>query len=156
MKNKLIDVSDVGWESWSHENDYGSEQKHIGDTAGAERVGVTMEKVAPGMCSALAHYHTKEEEHIYAMQGEATLYLDGEPHVFSEGKYICFTANSGLAHRIVNNSNADFIFLVVGNRDPHDVVVYPDTNKVLVRGMNEVYDRSPTSYFNTDKKEQDK
>lgn len=150
MKNKLIDVSDVGWEYWSHEKDYGSHQKHIGDTAGAERVGVTMEKLAPGMTSALSHYHTKEEEHIYAMQGEATLYLDGEPHVFSEGKYICFTANSGIAHKFVNHSEADFIFLVVGNRDAHDVVVYPETNKVLVRSMNEVYNRRPMSYFDKD------
>ncbi|MEZ9199690.1 cupin domain-containing protein [Shewanella sp. 10N.286.54.B9] len=150
MKNKIISVSDVGWEYWSHGDDFGSKQKHVGDTAGAERVGVTMEKLAPGMTSALSHYHTKEEEHIYAIQGEATLYLNGEPHQFSEGNYICFTANSGVAHQFINQSNADFTFLVVGNRDAHDVVVYPETNKVLVRSMNEVYSRRPSSYFDKD------
>ncbi|MGS0680947.1 cupin domain-containing protein [Shewanella sp. 125m-7] len=149
-KSKIININDICWESWQHKDQYASEQKHIGDTAGGEKIGVTMERLAPGKSSAVAHYHTKEEEHIYAMHGEATLYIDGEPHPFTQGEYICFNADTGISHKLVNHSEQEFVFLVVGNRDIHDVVVYPENNKVLVKSVNEVYARRPTNYWDKD------
>lgn len=149
-KSKIININDLCWESWQHEDEYASDQKHLGDMAGGEKIGVTMERLPPGKASAVAHYHTKEEEHIYAMQGEATLYIDGEPHLFSQGQYVCFNADTGIAHKLFNHSDSDFIFIVVGNRDIHDVVVYPENNKVLVKSVNEIYARRPTNYWDKD------
>ncbi|GIU11792.1 MULTISPECIES: cupin domain-containing protein [unclassified Shewanella] len=148
--SNIININDLCWEPWQHEDKYASEQKHLGDAAGGEKIGVTMERLAPGKSSAVSHYHTKEEEHIYAMHGEATLYIDDVPHTFSQGEYVCFNADTGISHKLVNNSEQDFVFLVVGNRDIHDVVVYPETNKVLVKSVNEVYARRTTNYWDKD------
>ena len=150
MTNKIVNLEQICWESWQHSDKYASEQKHIGDAAGCEKIGMTLERLAPGKMSSVAHYHTKEEEHLYAMSGEATLLLDGEPHPFKEGDYICFTAGTGISHTLVNNSQADFTFMVVGNRDKHDVVVYPENNKVQVRAIDEIYAKRPTNYWDPD------
>ncbi|ASJ97821.1 cupin domain-containing protein [Shewanella marisflavi] len=148
--NKIINIDNLCWESWQHSNQYASHQKHIGDAAGCRQIGVTMERLEPGKISSVAHYHTKEEEHLYALQGEATLFINGEPHDFKQGDYICFTANSGVSHTLKNESDADFLFLVLGNRDPHDVVVYPEHNKVQVRSIDEIYAKRPTNYWDPD------
>lgn len=150
MKNTIINIDDICWESWQHSDNYSSQQKHIGDAAGCEKIGVTMEKLSPGKLSSVAHYHTKEEEHIYAMQGEATLLINGIPHPFKQGNYICFNANSAISHTLRNDSNEDFVFMVVGNRDMHDVVVYPENNKVQVRSIDEIYAKRPTNYWDPD------
>ncbi|WP_237158072.1 cupin domain-containing protein [Shewanella psychrophila] len=148
--NKIIKVDDVCWESWQHSEQYTSQQKHIGDAAGCEKIGVTMERLAPGKLSTVAHYHTKEEEHLYALEGEATLFIDGEPHPFKKGDYICFNADTAIAHTLRNDSDTEFLFMVIGNRDKHDVVVYPENNKVLVRAVDEIYAKRPTNYWDAD------
>ncbi|WP_394205061.1 cupin domain-containing protein [Shewanella waksmanii] len=150
MTSKIININDVCWESWQHTDKYASSQKHIGDAAGCEKIGVTMEKLSPGKTSSVAHYHTKEEEHLYAIEGQATLLIDGEPHLFKKGDYICFTANSAISHTLRNDFDSDFVFMVIGNRDQHDVVVYPENNKVQVRSIDEVYAKRPTNYWDND------
>ncbi|BAJ00753.1 cupin domain-containing protein [Shewanella violacea] len=150
---KIIKVDDVCWESWQHSEQYTSQQKHIGDAAGCEKIGVTMERLAPGKFSTVAHYHTKEEEHLYALEGRATLLIDGESHPFEKGDYICFKADTAIAHTLRNDSDKEFVFLVIGNRDKHDVVVYPENNKVLVRAIDEIYAKRPTNYWDADTQE---
>ncbi|QQX82452.1 cupin domain-containing protein [Shewanella sp. KX20019] len=150
MTTKIIKVDDVCWESWQHSEKYTSQQRHIGDAAGGEKIGVTMERLAPSKFSTVAHYHTKEEEHLYALEGEATLLIDGEEHPFVKGDYICFNAATAIAHTLRNDTDKEFLFLVVGNRDRHDVVVYPENNKVLVRAIDEIYAKRPTNYWDPD------
>lgn len=144
---KIVNVEELCWEAWQHGAEYGSEQKHLGDASGCEKIGVTMERLAPGKKSCVAHFHTKEEEHIYGISGQAVLMIDGQPHEFSAGDYICFRANTGLAHSFINDSAADFVFMVMGNRDKNDVVVYPENNKVQVRALDEIYVREPSNYW---------
>ncbi|EDQ02177.1 cupin domain-containing protein [Shewanella benthica] len=79
--------------------------------------------------------------------------IDGEPHPFKKGDYICFNADTGIAHTLRNDSDKEFVFLVIGNRDKHDVVVYPENNKVLVRAVDESYAKRLTNYWDADTKD---
>ena len=49
-------------------------------------------------------------------------------------------------HCLINESDKVCRYIIVGERNPNEVVVYTDSNKVLVRslGRREIYDRAAT------------
>jgi uncharacterized cupin superfamily protein len=42
------------------------------------------------------------------------------------------------AHQIANPFDEDLVYLGIGPNDPHEVCVYPDTGKVLVRSLHRI------------------
>ena len=51
----------------------GRSKKRLGDAAGLQNFGVNLVKLEPGSCSALRHWHAKQDEFIYILEGEVTL-----------------------------------------------------------------------------------
>lgn len=58
----------------------------------------------------------------------------------SAGDYICFPAGQRAGHCLINEGEAVCRFLMIGGRDPQEVVVYPDSGKILVGATDELYD----------------
>lgn len=46
----------------------GRSKQSLGDAAGLKIFGVNLVKLAPGSCSALKHWHTKQDEFIYVIE----------------------------------------------------------------------------------------
>ena len=44
-----------------------------------------------------------------------------------------------MGHSLLNESGAVCRYILVGERDPHDVCVYPDSGRVGVKLMNQGY-----------------
>jgi len=60
----------------------------------------------------------------------------GEQHIsLTAGDHIWFAAGKEEAHHIENSSDAPFQFLVFGERNPQNVVVYPDNKVMMVKGL---------------------
>jgi uncharacterized cupin superfamily protein len=55
-----------------------------------------------------------------------------------------FPAGQKLHHSLLNNTAEPCRYLVLGNPQPHDVAVFPDTGRVSVKLMGEGYRRSAT------------
>ncbi len=98
-------------------------------------VGVAIEELPPGMQSAPAHYHFLEEEHVYILDGALTARIGAEQYDMKAGDYVCFPAGQQLGHCLINNSGAVCRYVVLGERNPKEIVVYTDSNKVLVRAL---------------------
>jgi uncharacterized cupin superfamily protein len=45
-------------------------------------------------------------------------------------------ASQRAGHCLVNKSDALFRFILIGDRQPNEICVYPDCNKVLIRSLN--------------------
>lgn len=137
----------VAWENWSEGARFGSRCRHLTRAAvgDAYHVGMQIEELSPGMQSAPAHYHLLEEEQVLVLEGAMTLRLGEERIAMKAGDYACFPAGQKVGHCFVNDSDAVCRFLIIGERNPNDVCVYPDSNKVMVRllgrGSN-VFNRS--------------
>jgi uncharacterized cupin superfamily protein len=56
------------------------------------RVGVAIEELDPGMRSNPAHYHFKEEEHVFVLEGAMTIRFGDEHFPVKAGGYCCFPA----------------------------------------------------------------
>ena len=134
----------VPWKDWEHGEKFGSRYRALtAAVMGKEyRVGVSIEELAPGKQSCPFHWHVKEEEHILALEGRATLRLGEERIELCAGDYVCFPARQEAGHCLVNESDAPFRFVVIGENKRDEVCVYPDSNKVLVRALGQVLDRA--------------
>ena len=98
-----------------------------------------MEELAPGKQSAPLHWHSLEEEHMWFLEGRATLRLGDERYDVKAGDYVCFPAGQRAGHALVNDSDAPCRFLIIGERNQNDVCIYPDSNKIYMRSVGEVF-----------------
>ncbi|HWA49984.1 MAG TPA: cupin domain-containing protein [Dongiaceae bacterium] len=137
-----IASSDVPWSEWSDVPRFAVRYKHLSLAALGEtyHVGVAIEELAPGKQSAPFHYHFAEEEHVYLLEGTLTVRLGPDSYQMKPGGYVCFPAGQRAGHCLVNNSAAPCRYVIVGERIPNEVAVYPDANKVLVRQLGRLFD----------------
>ncbi len=63
------------------------------------------------------------------------------------GDCISCPAGTKIAHQIANPHDEDLIYLAIGAFDPHEVCVYPDSDKVSVRGVKMLGHVEPKQYF---------
>lgn len=141
-----ISSETVPWEIWGEGTRFGSRFRHLTSAAVGDNyhVGMQIEELSPGMQSSPAHYHMLEEEQVLILEGRVTLRLGDAVHEMKAGDYVCFPAGQKAGHCFVNNSKSVCRFVIVGEKNPNEVCVYTDTNKVLVRslGRREIYDRA--------------
>jgi uncharacterized cupin superfamily protein len=132
-----ISIDSIEWTAWSDVPNFNIRYKHLTLATGAEdyHVGVAIEELAPGKQTAPFHYHIHEEEHVYVLEGTPTVRLGNERYRLKPGDYVCFPASQKAGHCIINESDKLCRYVIVGENNPNEVSVYPDTKKVLVRAL---------------------
>ncbi len=108
-------------------------KRPLGDLFGLRAFGVNLTRLAPGAQSALHHVHSRQDEFVYVLEGELTLFTDAGSTILHAGMAAGFAAG-GTAHHLENRSAADAVFLEIGDRAPDDTVRYPDDDLLAVRG----------------------
>lgn len=132
-----IKSDDVPWTAFADVPNFNIRYKHLTIAACGEdyHVGVAIEELPPGKQTAPFHYHIHEEEHVYVLEGTPTLRLGNDRHVLKPGDYVCFPASQKAGHCLINESDKPCRYVIVGENNPNEVSVYPDTQKVLVRAL---------------------
>jgi uncharacterized cupin superfamily protein len=102
------------------------EKRALGDPFGLTKVGINLTTLAPGRESSMRHWHTREDEFIYVVEGEVVLRNDSGEHVLRAGMCAGFSAGSRDGHQLINKSSAPVRYLEVSNRDPEDSAEYSD------------------------------
>jgi len=102
------------------------EKRKLGDLFELQNFGVNLTRIRPGGESALRHAHTKQDEFIYILEGQPTLVTDAGETQLAPGMCAGFRAGTGDAHHLVNRSNADVVYLEIGDRSAGDAASYPD------------------------------
>lgn len=110
----------------------GRRKQALGDLFGLDGFGVNLVTLAPGGQSALRHRHTVQDEFVHVLSGEVTLLHDGGETLLVPGMCAGFP-HGGVAHCLVNRSQAEATYLEVGDRRPGDAGEYPDDDLVAVR-----------------------
>jgi uncharacterized cupin superfamily protein len=114
----------------------GRERKRLGNAVGLDQFGVNLTTLKPGAASALRHWHEKEDEFVYILEGEVVLIEDGGECVLKPGDAAGFKANSRNGHQLVNRGDRDAVYLEVGTRSKHERVDYPGVDLMVVRDDN--------------------
>ncbi|WP_363347860.1 cupin domain-containing protein [Methylocystis echinoides] len=102
----------------------GREKRALGDAFGLTNFGVNLTRLAPGASSALLHRHRRQDEFVYILEGAPTLVTEDGETQLGPGMCAGFPAG-GVAHRLVNRTDTDALYLEVGDRTPEDCAEYP-------------------------------
>jgi uncharacterized cupin superfamily protein len=140
-------VDDVPWEDYSQGERFALRTRALGAFAGGTHVGVCLEELAPGKQACPAHYHHLEEEHLYLLEGSLTLRLGEQNSALSAGSYVCFPAGQQAGHALLNTGATVARYLMIGERNPQDVIVYTDSGRVSVRLTGEGYRQAATMTY---------
>jgi uncharacterized cupin superfamily protein len=132
-----VAIESVPWTEFTEGVRFALRFRLLSDTRkDGRKIGVSYEELPPKKQSVPFHYHLMEEEHIVALEGECTLRLGEERHRLKAGDYVCFPAGERVGHCLINETDKPFRFIMIGNHEPNEVAVYPDSNKILVRGLD--------------------
>jgi uncharacterized cupin superfamily protein len=107
-------------------------RKRLGDAGGLTQFGVNLCRLKPGSASAQRHWHEKEDEFVYVLEGELVLIEDDGETVLGPGDAAAFKAGTRNGHHLINRSERDALLLEIGTRDPNDRGEYPDIDMVFV------------------------
>lgn len=110
-------------------------KRPLGDLFGLANFGVNMTTLAPGAVSALQHRHSRQDEFVYVVEGEAVLVAGDAETRLTAGMCAGFKAG-GISHHLENRSAAPVHYLEIGDRTPGDEATYPadDLAATLVEG----------------------
>jgi uncharacterized cupin superfamily protein len=111
----------------------GRERKRLGNAAGLDQFGVNLTTLKPGAASGLRHWHEREDELVYILEGEVVLVEDDGETVLKAGDAAGFKANSRIGHQLVNRSNGDVVYLEVGTRSKIERAEYPGVDLMVIR-----------------------
>jgi len=105
-------------------------------------------RLQPGAASSQRHWHAREDELVYMLEGEAVLVEDGDETVLRPGDVATFKAGIRNGHHIVNRSDRDVVFLEVGTRSLNDHGEYPDIDLkfVMENGEDRYLHKDGTPY----------
>ncbi|MCW5711975.1 cupin domain-containing protein [Shinella sp.] len=107
-------------------------KRQLGDLFGLTNFGVNLTTLEPGAVSALQHRHSRQDEFVYILEGEAVLVSGDEIVTLKPGMCAGFPAN-GRSHHLENRSDKPFLYLEIGDRTEGDKVSYPADDLTAVR-----------------------
>jgi uncharacterized cupin superfamily protein len=109
-----VHESDVAAESWYIGTDGEIRGRPLSDVGGKAKIGFGLMELPPGSNTKPAHWHSKEEEHLYVLSGQATLHLGAEFFPLRPGSYVCFPAAQPAGHYLENTGSESFLNNKVG------------------------------------------
>jgi uncharacterized cupin superfamily protein len=104
----------------------------------AQKLGITVDTVAPGKRSCPYHFHHAQEELFIVIEGEGTLRVSGEMLPVRTGDVVFIPAGPEYPHQFINTSAQPMKYLSVSTRESPELCEYPDSGKYLAtaKGAN--------------------
>jgi uncharacterized cupin superfamily protein len=121
-------------EDFTGGGDVAAVRRDLGDALGSRRTGVGHLTVAAGALSSPPHCHAAEEEIFFVLDGEGALLLGDEEHAVRAGSVVARPPGTGVPHAF-RAGDAPLTLLAFGTREPNDIVFFPRSGKVGLRGI---------------------
>jgi uncharacterized cupin superfamily protein len=102
------------------------EKRALGDALGLTTIGVNLTTLPPGKESSMRHFHTREDELVFVVEGEVLLRTDEGEQLLTAGMCAGFPAGAKNGHQLVNRSGRPARYLEISNRHPNDGATYSD------------------------------
>ena len=102
------------------------EKRALGNALGLKNFGVNLTTLLPGVGSSHRHWHTRQDEFVYVLEGELVLVTDAGEQLLTAGMAAGFPAGKPDGHHLVNRSDKPATYLEIGDRTPGDEGEYPD------------------------------
>jgi uncharacterized cupin superfamily protein len=134
--NVPIRSRELAFDRWAEGERFAGAEIPLGRLGGASQLGVNLVELVPGKQSCPAHWHVREEEHFYVLEGRCVLRSGDDRHEMGPGDYVCFPADGRVAHAFENPHDTPCRLLAIGTRDPAEIAVYPESKKLKLRALH--------------------
>jgi len=101
-------------------------QKRVGAAGGITQFGANIVALPAGALSSLRHWHEEQDEVLIVLSGTLTLVDDAGETPLKAGDVCTFPAGDANGHQIVNHSETDGSFFVVGTHTDSETAWYSD------------------------------
>jgi uncharacterized cupin superfamily protein len=98
-----------------NEDVQGRGYRRLAPATGLTEFGVSHVTLKPGAWSSQRHWHNGEDEFLVMLEGEAVLVEDEGRSVLKPGDCVSWPKGSTNGHHLINESEADCVFVVVGS-----------------------------------------
>ena len=96
-----------------------------------KRIVIRHDTIMPGWRSAPPHAERDEEEMVFVLEGQPHLWSDGYLHRLKAGDAVGWPGRDGLAHCLINNTDAPVRMLTIGETSRYNSKVnFPATPEV--------------------------
>ncbi|KAA8706412.1 cupin domain-containing protein [Pseudomonas cannabina] len=108
---------------------YESAAARLGTGTAAQKLGASIDVVAPGKRSCPYHFHHAQEEMFVIVEGEGSLRVAGEMLPIRAGDVLFIPAGPQYPHQIINTSQQPLKYLSISTRESPEICEYPDSGK---------------------------
>ncbi len=122
------------------------ERRDLGRAAGSLATTLVHVSVDPGKLSSPPHCHSAEEELFVVLAGDGALVLGAEEHAVRAGSVVARVAGSGVAHAFRAGPDG-LALLAYGRPLPDDIIFYPRSGKLFLRGLGVVGRIEPADFW---------
>ncbi len=151
----------VSLESLTFERDGSVPESYTYETApaafssklGAKKLGWNVALLPPGKFSCPYHFHHSEEEVFLVLEGRAILRQPNGYREIEKGDLIFFATTPEGAHQIYNHTDKPLKYLALSSLDPLDLGEFPDSGKISVRKLKQVFQAGSAVDYWTDEKD---
>jgi uncharacterized cupin superfamily protein len=119
--------------------------RRLAPATGLTDFGASYVRLAPGAWSSQRHWHEGEDELMVMLAGEAVLVEDDGRTILKPGDVVAWPKDVANGHHLINESEADCLFLVVG-RDGGKDCHYPDIDLLAEGGTDRDLHKDGTPY----------
>ena len=109
-------------------------RRALGDAFDLSQFGVNLLELPPGAWSSQRHWHERQDEFVYVLEGEITLVTDEGETELKPGMFAGFRAGVANGHHLANRSNAVARVLEVGTRTAEETAHYSDIDLMYREG----------------------
>jgi uncharacterized cupin superfamily protein len=103
-------------------------KRPLTETLGLTQFGINLTTLEPGAISSLRHWHAKEDECVYVLQGEVVLVTDEGECLLTPGMAAGFPAGEANGHHLINRSTQPATYLEIGTRSKDEDTTYADVD----------------------------
>lgn len=107
--------------------------RRMSPVLGLTDFGASQVTLKPGAWSSQRHWHEQEDEMVVMLSGEAVLIDDHGRTLLRAGDVATFPKNDGNGHHLVNESDADCLFIAIG-KTAAGACHYPDIDMHIFEG----------------------
>jgi uncharacterized cupin superfamily protein len=101
-------------------------KRALTERLGLTQFGVNLTTLEPGAMSSQRHWHAREDEFVYVLEGELVLITDEGERILKPGMAAGFPAGEANGHHLVNRSGAPATYLEIGTRCKEEDATYSD------------------------------
>lgn len=135
---KVVNLYGDEWDDrqWPLHPGYEKKMLGVGSRLGGEKIGATLYELPPGMKSFPYHWHRGVEELLIVLDGKPTLRTPEGEQQLERGDVVSFPSAPEGAHKIWNDADELVRFVMLSTVVDYEVVHYPDSDKVGIRGKD--------------------